>query len=137
VLVDDSFADVFLIREVIRKRGLPLEMEVVEDGEQAMFHFQALERDASLPRPELVLLDLNLPRRGGHEVLAWLRASRLFRHTPVIVVTSSDAEADRALANRLGATGYFRKSFSYDEFLQLGAVIEDALQREAPTSVEA
>jgi len=137
VLVEDSLADVFLIREAIKQRGLLLEMEVLEDGEQAMSHFQGLERDAHLPRPDLALLDLNLPRRGGHEVLAWLRSNCLFRDTPVIVVTSSDAKADRALAERLGATGYFRKSFNFDEFLQLGYVIEEALERETPASVEA
>ncbi len=130
VLVEDSLADVFIIGEIVRNSGLPLDLDVLTDGEQALDHFAGLQRDPELPRPDVVLLDLNLPRRSGHEVLAWLRSTPAFVNLPVIVVTSSDADADRRAAERLGASAYFRKRFSYEEFLSLNEVIEGVLAGE-------
>lgn len=130
VLVEDSLADVYIIGEIVRGSELSLDLDVLADGEQALQYFASLQQDPALPRPDVVLLDLNLPRRSGHEVLAWLRATSTFVDLPVIVVTSSDADADRRAAERLGASAYFRKCFSYEEFLTLNDVIEGVLSLE-------
>ena len=78
-------------------------------------------------RPDLVLIDLNLPKVDGLQVLAHLRNHPLCGSTPVVIVTSSDAPRDRERATRLGAALYFRKPSEFDEFMQLGAIVKDAL----------
>ncbi|MBL8213787.1 MAG: response regulator [Bryobacterales bacterium] len=133
VLVEDSLADVYIISEIVRNSRLSLEVDVLADGEQAIEFFASLQQDPGLPRPDVVLLDLNLPRRSGHEVLTWLRSTPTFLDLPVIVVTSSDAEGDRRAAERLGASAYFRKRFSYEEFLTLNDVIAGVLAGEPET----
>ena len=75
--------------------------------------------------PDVLLLDLNLPKASGHQVLEKLRAQSKCIDTPVIVVTSSDAPQDREKAARLGAAYYFRKPTDFEEFMMLGAVIKD------------
>lgn len=136
VLVEDSLADVFIMSEIMRKGEIALDLDVLPDGEQAIDYFARLQADPSLPRPDVLLLDLNLPRRSGHEVLSWLRSTSAFVDLPVIVVTSSDADADRRSAERLGASAYFRKRFSYEEFLMLNDVIAGVLAPEPEPASE-
>jgi len=107
------------VREIMNVHELPLRIHVVVDGEQAINFIVRAENDPDAPAPDLVLLDLNLPRRDGFEVLMRLRESAKYSAVPVIVITSSDAPSDRARAAALGAT-YFRKPPAYDEFLKLG-----------------
>jgi DNA-binding response OmpR family regulator len=75
----------------------------------------------------MLILDLNLPKKDGFEVLRWLRSSGRYKGVPVIVVTSSNAPADRAEAERLGAA-YFRKPSAYDEFLKVGPILRRLLE---------
>ncbi len=109
LLVDDSPTDVIVIKEALERSGVDLAARVVKDGEEALHYLRQIDGDEKLACPALVLLDLNLPKVAGIDVLRELRGISRCRNAPVIVVTSSIAEADRVAAQRLGANGYFHK----------------------------
>src|SRR5437899_5382911 len=108
LLVEDTEPDVFLVREALRQAGLNFELKVFDDGEKAVDFIDALDRDNGQVCPHLVLLDLNLPKRTGEQVLERMRKSPRCGDLPVIIVTSSDSPKDKAQTARLGATEYFR-----------------------------
>jgi DNA-binding response OmpR family regulator len=114
------------VRHAIGKENLPVEVHVAEDGERAVAFIEAAEKDADAPFPHLVLLDLNLPKIDGLDVLRRIRASEKCKAVAVLVVTSSDSPSDRRGAAELDA-GYFQKPVTYDEFLKLGAVLREFL----------
>ena len=126
VLVEDNPGDVALVREALYEYGIRSELTVLFDGERAFELFDWLDRDR-IRCPDLVLLDLKLPKKDGHEVLEHLRASVQCAHVPVVIVTSSNAQEDRDKAAKLGATRYIRKPHRLDEFIQLGAVFKEIL----------
>lgn len=105
---------------------LPFEVHVVPDGELAVAFIEKAEADPAAPSPDLVLLDLNLPKKDGYEVLKRLRASAKFHAIPVVIATSSDAPEDRQRASEYGAV-FFRKPSNYGEFLKLGRVLKQTL----------
>jgi len=119
LLVEDSAADVYLVREALRWEGLVVELQVAEDGEAAT---QILDRAESEP-PDLALVDLNIPRKTGIEVLEQIRRSPRCKAIPVIVISSSDSAADRQRAFAAGAVEYFHKPSTLDEFLSLGRLV--------------
>jgi CheY-like chemotaxis protein len=124
LLAEDNPADVYLIEEALREHQVPFEITVAEDGEAAIAMIVA-----GKVAPDLILLDLNMPKRSGGEVLTHLREQPHCSTLPVIVLTSSDSPADREEALRLGATSYIRKPTGLDEFLQIGAAIKQLLAR--------
>jgi DNA-binding response OmpR family regulator len=128
LLAEDNLPDALLVREAIRTESLPLEVFIVPDGERAIDFITRAESDPDAPSPQVVLLDLNLPRIDGFEVLRRLRATKKFQNTPVLVVTSSDSPSDRNEAARLGAS-YFRKPVTYEEFLGIGRFLRQFLER--------
>jgi chemotaxis family two-component system response regulator Rcp1 len=131
LLVEDNRADVFLIQEAIDLHRLPLDLHVVRDGEQAYEFIEMAENDPEhFPRPDIVILDLNLPRRSGKEVLKRLRQSERCSTVPVVIVTSSDLSNDRRELSALGANRYFRKPSSYEEFLKVGEVLKELLEEQ-------
>jgi DNA-binding response OmpR family regulator len=127
LLAEDNLPDALLVHEAIRMENLPVEVFLARDGERALEFIQAAEKDANAPFPHLVLLDLNLPKIAGLEVLRKIRASAKCRDVPVLVVTSSDSPSDRMGAAAMGA-GYFRKPVTYDEFVKIGAVLRAFIQ---------
>lgn len=127
LLIEDNPADVGLIREALLEHHLDCDLTVIGDGERAIQFVGELEAGHA-PCPDLVLLDLNVPRKPGHQVLEHMRASRLCANLPIIVLTSSDAQDDRELAKKLGATRYLRKPIRLDEFLGLGAIFGEILR---------
>ena len=130
LLAEDNLPDALVVREAIRAEGLPLEVHIAADGEQAIDFIARAETDPDAPRPHILVLDLNLPRRDGFEVLRRLRASDRYKHIPVLIVTSSDAPEDRKEGARLGAR-YFRKPTNYEEFLKIGGVLKQCLKEGA------
>jgi DNA-binding response OmpR family regulator len=110
--------------------GLPLEVHVASDGERAIDFIARTEQDPKAPVPDLLLLDLNLPKVDGFEVLRRIRASERYKNLPVLVITSSDSAADRSEAAKLGAS-YFRKPVSYEEFVKIGAFLRGFLEDHA------
>jgi CheY-like chemotaxis protein len=127
VIVDDNPTDVFVIREAILAQRLDLELRVLEDGEEAIGYISHLEEDPEEPCPLLMLLDINLPKNDGFEVLAWLRNTKRGAGLPVIVMTSSGAPADRERSAALGAKLYFQKPSEYAAFLEIGEIVRSYL----------
>lgn len=129
LLVEDNPADVVLVREALREQNLEVELFVADDGEKAMDFIDRVDLHPDLPCPKLLVLDLNLPKRTGHEVLQRLRQSNRCAELPVVILSSSDAPKDREAASRLGADGYIRKPSSLDDFMKIGVVLKDVLEK--------
>jgi DNA-binding response OmpR family regulator len=130
LVVEDNKADVFLIREAIQLAKVNADLHVVHDGEKAIRYFSELDADQNLPAPALIILDINLPKKHGAEVLDEMRHSRRCANALVLVVTSSDSDKDRDEMAKRGANGYFRKPSSYEDFLKLGGVVSNLLHNE-------
>jgi chemotaxis family two-component system response regulator Rcp1 len=126
-LVEDNRADVFLLREAIEAAGVQADLHVISDGEKAVEFINQADRDDSVSCPSLVILDLNLPRKTGCEVLQRLRLGR-WAEARVLIITSSNSELDRVNAARLGANGYFRKPSTYDAYLKVGDVVKEMIE---------
>ena len=123
LIVEDNKADVFLIQEAIAGAEIKAELTVVQDGREATDIFDKADVDEKVVSPDVVLLDLNLPKKSGFEVLQHMQASKRCKHTRVVIVTSSDSAKDRAQAQALGAHAYFRKPSDFNEFMKLGEVV--------------
>jgi CheY-like chemotaxis protein len=128
ILVEDAAADVFLVRQALEKDGLSFHLQVLEDGEKALDFIEGLDQTDVLC-PDVMLLDLNLPKRTGDQVLERMRSSRRCRHIPVVIVTSSDSPKDRARAASLGATRYFQKPSRLDDFMKLGPLVKSVIEQ--------
>lgn len=122
--MEDNKTDVFLIREAIGNCQIDAEIDVIRDGQAALTWFETVDEQHTEACPDLILLDMNLPKRSGDEVLRHLRTSTNCRHSKVLVVSSSDSPEDRHAVETSGVAGYFRKPSSYDEFMKLGPIIK-------------
>jgi len=131
LLAEDNPGDVFLVRRALEKHDLDCKLIVVEDGQAALHFMEEADADDGVVCPDLVLLDLNLPRATGSRVLTRIRQSPRCTRTPIIIITSSDSPLDRETAARLGATGYFQKPGDLAGFMQLGRIVRDALEKNA------
>ncbi|HTA43263.1 MAG TPA: response regulator [Bryobacteraceae bacterium] len=129
LLAEDNLPDALLVREAVRLENLPVDIHIVSDGQQAMEFIARAETDPDAPFAHFVLLDINLPKADGFEVLRRLRASEKFKGIPVVMVSSSDSPGDRGQAAELGA-GYFRKPPSYEEYLKLGRVLRELVEKQ-------
>jgi chemotaxis family two-component system response regulator Rcp1 len=133
VLVEDAEPDVILVREALESNHLTFDLHVLEDGEQAVEYLERLDRDGTDTPPHLFLLDLNLPRKSGDQVLQRLRQSPKWNHIPVVILTSSDSPRDKAKASQYQVTEYFRKPSRLEEFMKLGVLVGELLHSaEAP-----
>jgi DNA-binding response OmpR family regulator len=131
--VEDNPSDVFLIREALKLAEVDADVEVAIDGEIAIETLTAIEREADAELPDMLILDINLPRRKGSDVLRHLRMSSRFKQTKVLVVTSSDSSRDREEMSALGSHAYFRKPSNYAGFMKLGALARDLLKGTLPS----
>jgi CheY-like chemotaxis protein len=133
LLVEDSSTDAFLIQEALRQVAFDHHVEVVTDGVAAL----ARLRDSSSSRPDLVLLDLNLPKKDGREVLAEVKGDPDLRSIPVIVLTTSSAPPDVAFAYTHHANSYVRKPLGLDRLVESAAAIRDFWVRTATLPTQA
>jgi len=124
-VVEDNKPDVFLIREAIRTAGVNADVHVVYDGEQATEFFNSSDDNKTCP--DLILLDMNLPKESGEDVLRHVRNSVACKDAMVLVVTSSDSITEHHAMDHLGACGYFRKPGRYAEYLKLGVMVKELL----------
>lgn len=131
LVADDSASDVFLVRRALEQQGILHDLRVASDGEEALLLLNQTEKGALLNRPQLILLDLNLPKVDGSHILSYIRRTPAFDATIVIVCTTSDSPRDRDLARELGANAYFQKPADLRSFMRLGKVVEDALAARA------
>jgi CheY-like chemotaxis protein len=125
--VEDSKADLYLIREAIAIARVDAAVSIANDGHQAVEFIDQADASQEAPCPDLVLLDLNLPKKDGIEVLRHLRQSAVCKNALVLVVSSSDSVSDREAVKALGLNEYFRKPSVYAEFMKLGPMIKDLL----------
>ena len=125
LLVEDNETDVFIITEVLARCGLRFHLRVARDGEGALLYLQERERDGNLP--VLVLLDLNLPKIRGIEVLRRIRSGSSWSGIPVVVITSSENQSDRRAVQSLGADAYFKKPNCLHDYMELGPIIKRLL----------
>lgn len=124
LLVEDDPGDADLTREGLKDGKLHVELSVVEDGEKAL---QYLRRDgayASATRPDLILLDLNLPKKDGREVLGEIKADSTLKSIPVVILSTSDADADITKSYGLGANCYITKPVKFEQFSTVVQSIE-------------
>lgn len=128
MLAEDSRADVLIVREALDSHGIRYELMLAEDGAAAIEMVERLGKPDGMPCPDLLLLDLNLPKADGVEVLTAFRKNDSCSKTPVIVVSSSDAARDRERVAQFGIDQYFRKPAQLDEFLELGSAVRRVLE---------
>jgi CheY-like chemotaxis protein len=125
LLVEDNPGDVRLAVEALRGAKVRHQLHVAHDGVEAMSLLRREGRFVGFPRPDLVLLDLNLPRKDGHEVLAEIKQDADLRRIPVVILTSSAAEQDILHAYNLYANCYITKPLDLEQFLRVIRSIED------------
>lgn len=124
LLVEDNRGDVLLAREAFRRAKIANNLAVAGDGEQALKMLLREDAYADQARPDLILLDLNLPRMSGREVLLAIRADPNLRRIPVIVLTSSNDDSDLVKSYELNANGYIVKPVDFDRLREIVAAIE-------------
>jgi len=125
LLVEDNPADVRLTREALKEAKVHNQLHVVEDGVAAMEFLTGKGEYANSPRPDLILLDLNLPRKDGRQVLEEIKADDRLKRIPVVVLTTSQAEEDIVKSYNLHANCYVTKPVDLDQFITIVKSIED------------
>lgn len=123
LVIEDSPSDVRLIREALKDTPVPVRLSVARDGVEGLKHLHSSEYDA-LERPDLVLLDLNLPKKNGCEVLAEMKSDPGLKQIPVLVMTSSTADEDITKAYALNANCYITKPGNLTEYIDVVHAIE-------------
>jgi CheY-like chemotaxis protein len=132
LLVEDNPDDIDLTVEALRENRSTHHLHVVENGTDALAFLRRDGTYAGAPRPDLVLLDLNLPKKSGYDVLTAIKADPQLQRIPVVILTSSSAESDRRRSVDLGADGYVTKPVDLDDFLRVVEAINHFCQ--APSS---
>jgi CheY-like chemotaxis protein len=125
LLVEDDPGDVLLTKEAFEHNKVQNKLHVVSDGEQAIAFLRQEGEFSDAPRPDLILLDLNLPRKDGREVLEDIKADANLRSIPVVVLTTSEAEEDILKSYHLHANAYVAKPVDFDQFIRVVRQIDD------------
>jgi CheY-like chemotaxis protein len=125
LLVEDNPGDARLAHEALQEGSIPADVHFASDGNQALEFLRRTGSFANVPRPDLVLLDLNMPRKDGREVLAEMKADPDLRRIPVVVLTTSEAERDVLQSYNLHANGYVVKPLDLDQFFRIFALIKE------------
>lgn len=119
LLVEDNEGDVGLIEEVLEEERIKNVLHVAEDGEDAILFLHGDGKFSGSPRPDIVLLDLNLPNKDGREVLKEIKADSNLKSIPVVILTTSQAEKDIIRAYELHANAYINKPLDFDQFISV------------------
>jgi chemotaxis family two-component system response regulator Rcp1 len=127
-IAEDNPADLYLIEEALKRYDFSYRLTSADNGEDMLNMIASVDRDPSQSCPNLFLIDLNLPRRSGDEILAQLRQSSRCSKVPAIVITSSDSPQDRARVRELGASFYFRKPADLEKFMAIGGIVREFLE---------
>ena len=125
LLVEDNLGDIRLIEEVFKDAKIENNMQVAQDGEKAMKILRREGKHANTNRPDLILLDLNLPKMNGKEVLREIKEDENLKCIPVIILTTSTSEADLLETYKYNANCYINKPFDFDHLLNVINNIED------------
>ncbi len=133
-LAEDNPADVFLIERALKEHNIAFDIEVAENGKQALSFLRRLDGSIAESAPSLIVLDLNLPQHDGAEILQRIRQTSVLSSVPVVVLTSSDSPRDQHTALQSGASRYIRKPSNLQEFMAIGAALKELLAGTAPGS---
>jgi CheY-like chemotaxis protein len=125
LLVEDDPGDVLITKEAFAENKVRNQLNVVNDGVKALAYLRREDSYADAPRPDLILLDLNLPRLGGHEVLEQIKSDADLQCIPVVVLTTSDAEEDVLRSYNLHANAYVTKPVDFERFLSVVRQIDE------------
>ena len=125
LMVEDNPGDVRLTREAMKEAKVRNNLSVAKDGEEATLFLKKSGQYANAPRPDLILLDLNLPRKDGRELLAEIKADEDLKRIPVVILTTSRSEQDIFKTYNLHANCYVNKPVGLDQFLEIVKSIED------------
>jgi len=125
LLVEDNPGDVRLIEEILKESGTHIRLNIVRDGVEAMAFLHREEPYAHAAAPDIIVLDLNLPRKNGHEVIAEVKADRILKRIPVIVFTGSEVEEDISKAYDLHVNCCIIKPFNLDRFIYVVRQMQD------------
>lgn len=124
-VVEDDPGDVVLMREGLERSGVRFMIDTVSDGGKALAYLRKKPPYQEAPRPDLIFLDLNLPKKDGIEVLSEIKSDRSLISIPVIVLTTSDAESDINKAYERGANCYLTKPVGFESFRRMMAMVEE------------
>jgi CheY-like chemotaxis protein len=126
LFIEDNPGDILLVRTALKEIGRDARLDTAQDGEAALGKLQALADDGSA-QPDLILLDLNLPRVSGLELLEYIRSHRILSRIPAVVLTTSSAPRDRERCAELGSTDYLVKPARYEGYLAIARELEPLL----------
>jgi CheY-like chemotaxis protein len=129
LIVEDNPGDVELLRMAFRHAQLECDLTVIRDGRDALIYV----RDGSAVLPDLAILDLNVPKNDGLEILAAIRGSERYAPVPVMVLTSSSSPADTARAQALGVTRHLIKPLELEQFMEVGRIVKQIIEGGANT----
>lgn len=125
LLVEDNIGDVRLTQEALKESVVPNTLQTVPDGVEAIKYLQKQEKYADATTPDIILLDLNLPKKDGREVLAEIKNDPFLRRIPVVVLTTSNADSDIQKAYNLHANCFITKPVDFDQFIHVIKAIEN------------
>jgi chemotaxis family two-component system response regulator Rcp1 len=125
LLVEDNFGDIRLTQEILKDSKIRNELIIAHNGEEALAYLHGQPEDSNMVRPDLIMLDLNLPKKGGIEVLAQIKEDPQLKRIPVVVLTSSKAEEDILKTYNLHANCYISKPVSLEQFCAVVKSIEN------------
>jgi CheY-like chemotaxis protein len=124
LLIEDSRGDIGLIEEVFEEAKIRNNLYIAEDGEEAILFLNKKGQYADAPRPDIILLDLNLPKKDGREVLEEVKSDENLKNIPIVVLTTSKAEEDVLKSYNLRANAYITKPVDFDQFIKVIKSIE-------------
>jgi len=124
LLIEDNPAQILVLQEILEESGVAINLRVIEDGEAALADLRGQSGQVKRDRPDLVMLDLNLPGKDGRQILKEIKADHELQVIPVIVLSSSQADEDILQCYRLGANCYIIKPVDLDEFIKIIRAIE-------------
>ena len=131
LLIDDNDADVYLLRRALKKANLKIELSVLKDGAEGLAFARGQGESAARPDlpdlPDLVVLDLNLPKSGGAEVLRAIKGNPALALIPVVVMSSSASPGEQAVIKKLGVTKYLTKPSDLAGFMKVGEMFREVL----------
>ena len=125
LLVEDNPGDVRLTQEALKSHKVQNNLHVATDGEEAMAFLRRQGKYANAPRPDIILLNLNLPKKDGREVLAEIKSDPNLKTIPVVIITSSEAEQDVIKSYNLNANCYVTKPVNLDQFIKVVQSVND------------
>jgi CheY-like chemotaxis protein len=125
LVVEDNEGDIRLIKEGFREAKIDNELSIVKNGEEAVQFLQRREKYKDVRMPDLILLDLNLPKKDGRELLREIKTDEHFKHIPVIILTTSNNEQDILKSYKLHANCYIQKPLNLDQFIDVVSTIDD------------